>query len=627
MSLTITALTIMSPSMLWIESSVILCVTALLALAVGRGATQARARLWRCAFLGLALLPLASSLLPKLPLPLLPASMAGQPWTIDRLLVPPAQPGVVDSPTDGFPATAPITRPATDEAPFWRTLWLLGFLALSARTVFELALLAILAHWHGAPLRGRRELLLQVGQASGLGDVDVRVTQQLDVPLTCGWWRPTLLLPPWAATVDDERLRMILLHELAHLKRRDHWLQPVERLVCALYWPNPLVWLGARAALLERERACDATVLRAGADRIAYARLLTDAAGRLRLPRRLATPALTSHPLRQRIVDILQAPESRHSAVSALASPLLIVSTILLLATAEVRRAEPAATAQTMAGSPLTGRGGPLTGVGGTTVSASSTARKTLEQVLIELRHGPRDLRLQAAWALGEREDPRAVDALLQALRDPDPEMRGMAAWALGEIKSPASLAGLLHARHDSDIPARAMIVRAIGELELDSALPEIVEALADPQAEVRVAAVAALGELAEHRPAGGAIEGAASDPDPGVRQAAVRTLAQAIGRSATPVIASALDDPSPLVRGEAAEALGQLGAHGAVGRLVGGLHDSAPQVRALAAQALGRIGDPAAVASLIHATRDPAPPVREWASWAMDEINPNRHL
>ena len=74
--------------------------------------------------------------------------------------------------------------------------------------------------------------------------------------------RPRLLVPSelWKATEDDERMTLVL-HELAHLKRRDHWVRWLELVVVGLYWWNPVVlWACSRLREAE-EQCCDAWVV------------------------------------------------------------------------------------------------------------------------------------------------------------------------------------------------------------------------------------------------------------------------------------------------------------------------------------------------------------------------------
>ena len=108
----------------------------------------------------------------------------------------------------------------------------------------------------------------------------VRLLQSSDnpMPLTWGWWRPVILLPTEATNWPTERRRVVLLHELAHAKRWDCLTQTVARMVCALYWINPLVWLAARRMCIERERACDDLVLNSGCRPSEYATHLVDIA-------------------------------------------------------------------------------------------------------------------------------------------------------------------------------------------------------------------------------------------------------------------------------------------------------------------------------------------------------------
>jgi len=97
---------------------------------------------------------------------------------------------------------------------------------------------------------GRRVELLQAGCGA--------------MPMTLGVVRPAVLLPSEAAAWSEERRRMVLLHELAHVRRGDVAAHCMARTALALYWWNPLAWKAWREFLKERELAADDVVLRAG---------------------------------------------------------------------------------------------------------------------------------------------------------------------------------------------------------------------------------------------------------------------------------------------------------------------------------------------------------------------------
>jgi bla regulator protein blaR1 len=103
-----------------------------------------------------------------------------------------------------------------------------------------------------------------------------------------GVWRVKLLLPMDAADLTDDQLRMIMLHELAHIRRRDvaaNWLLVAVR---AAQWWNPVYWLASSRFNSLREQACDAFVLQrlAGQSSRNYGELLLALAERAPVPAR-----------------------------------------------------------------------------------------------------------------------------------------------------------------------------------------------------------------------------------------------------------------------------------------------------------------------------------------------------
>ncbi|MCY3612930.1 MAG: hypothetical protein OXH51_15500 [Gemmatimonadetes bacterium] len=168
-------------------------------------------------------------------------------------------------------------------------------------------------------------------------------------PMTGGLWRPVILLPASAGTWSPERRVVVLTHELIHVRRRDALRQLIRRVVLALHWFHPLVWIASRRAELASEKACDEEVLALGARPSDYARhLLFLAAGLPRGPRALALPM--AHPivkpskLEQRITSILARRRPRPSlARAALTLTVLGMAGVFVAAARPVQVGEEAA--------------------------------------------------------------------------------------------------------------------------------------------------------------------------------------------------------------------------------------------------------------------------------------------
>ena len=139
------------------------------------------------------------------------------------------------------------------------------------------------------------ELTASLAREAGF-DRPIAILQGRDAAPVCTWGaaRPKILLPQSARTWSDDRLRIVLRHELAHIRRADWLAQMVGEIVRAVNWFNPIVWLACARLRRESEHACDDAVLAAGVDPADYAGHLVDLARTLniRRPARVPAPAM-----------------------------------------------------------------------------------------------------------------------------------------------------------------------------------------------------------------------------------------------------------------------------------------------------------------------------------------------
>jgi beta-lactamase regulating signal transducer with metallopeptidase domain len=152
---------------------------------------------------------------------------------------------------------------------------------------------------------------------------------------TWGVWRPKIVLPAGANRWPDDRIRIVLAHEFAHIRRRDWIVQTAAELIVAVYWFNPLVRLAAHRLRLESEQACDDAVLRCGVEAADYASELVGLVRACRPGRLLPVPTATIvRPgiLERRVRAMLNATVNRDpltrstSLATALALAVLTVS-------------------------------------------------------------------------------------------------------------------------------------------------------------------------------------------------------------------------------------------------------------------------------------------------------------
>lgn len=302
-----------------VKATLLLLMASLLALALRRASAASRHLVWSLALAALLVLPPLSLLLPDWTVPLLTVQLrvdaadagwlpsrsapaeAPAVWISPPALAPEAPRSAPDVPAvwappapsaemRGDPLATPTMVLVPHEAPTPReapgaAFWLMALWAAGAALVLGRLLLGLLlARW----IARRAQPVTDPGWLSLLqelsGSLELRRPvlllrgERTSMPMACGLIWPAIVLPTAAERWSAERRRVVLLHELAHVRRHDCLTQALAQLACGLYWFHPGVWWVARRLRIERESACDDEVLSAGTRASVYAGHLLEVA-------------------------------------------------------------------------------------------------------------------------------------------------------------------------------------------------------------------------------------------------------------------------------------------------------------------------------------------------------------
>ena len=185
-------------------------------------------------------------------------------------------------------APQPATRASIFEGLSWQqmlaAIWMMGAAVILARILVGLAAVRWLSR-RTQEITDAAWLPKARALARGMGVSDrLRFLRsgRASMPVATGIFRPAVMMPADADTWSESRLRIVLLHELAHVKRRDCLTHVLGQAACAFHWFNPLAWLAVKRARTERERACDDLVLACGTRGSDYADQLLEMARVLR---------------------------------------------------------------------------------------------------------------------------------------------------------------------------------------------------------------------------------------------------------------------------------------------------------------------------------------------------------
>jgi beta-lactamase regulating signal transducer with metallopeptidase domain len=310
------------------KATALLALAALVDFALRRRASAATRHLvWSLAIAALLALPAAMAALPRWPvrIPVEPALTAVAERVATRVATrvvtraaSPAAEAALPAGESGTPAS-PAARTAAPAAAAAGTvalvLYAIGALLLLARIALEPFALRRVTRSAVEISDGEwRTLFDECGRRMGVRDrVRLLRSAREVMPFTFGTLTPAIVLPASSTAWNEERRRAVLLHELAHVARRDCLAQRLASLARALYWPHPGAWHAARRLRVERELACDDRVLAAGAGARDYATHLLELAHSFRAAPAPATALGMARPrqLEHRLLAILDAARNR----------------------------------------------------------------------------------------------------------------------------------------------------------------------------------------------------------------------------------------------------------------------------------------------------------------------------
>ncbi|MGA7380750.1 MAG: M56 family metallopeptidase [Terriglobales bacterium] len=218
---------------------------------------------------------------------------------------------------------------------FWGTYVVLAWAALASVGLTRVAL----GLWQLRKLRRGSEaidvasldpvLRKTLGEFQSSRAVTIATSGKLTVPAAIGFFRPMIVLPQWVLQeLSVMELNSILIHELAHLERRDDWTNLAQKVLRALLFFHPAVWWVERQLSLEREMACDEVVLSRTANPRAYAECLVTVAERSFMRRGLALAQAAVSKMRQTTLRVSQILDGNRSTATRVWKPVMALVTV-----------------------------------------------------------------------------------------------------------------------------------------------------------------------------------------------------------------------------------------------------------------------------------------------------------
>jgi beta-lactamase regulating signal transducer with metallopeptidase domain len=224
-------------------------------------------------------------------------------------------------------------------------LWIVGVLVITALLVQRIFFVSGLIAQSEPAKDQLVEVLDQCRQQVGLRRrIELRLSHNVTCPAVCGLLHPAILIPKGILEqLSQEKLRAVLIHELAHIKRGDLWINCVQTLLQIAYFYHPFVWLANTVVRKLREQAVDEMVLLAlGAEAKSYGNTLIDVAEmaffKTSLSLRLIGVIESQKALQGRIKHMLARPVPKSAKLGILGLMTVLFFGVLLLPMARAQK-------------------------------------------------------------------------------------------------------------------------------------------------------------------------------------------------------------------------------------------------------------------------------------------------
>lgn len=416
-------------------------------------------------------------------------------------------------------------------------------------------------------------------------------------PLVIGCLNPSIIVPQ-TSSLDShsQTARLILFHELLHIKRKDLWWVWLRIFVESITFFHPLIWLARRQWLLSQEMACDETVVtQSQITAPSYCQTLLELLEQShqqknQSPHLLAIGASGSfRDMKERLIAM------NHIRSHSTPYRVGVAALIALIALAGIAPYHLVAKAPSENNKP--------------TASSSDTS----------------DSEKNKNKAKNKKKNKEASSSFSHAHANAGAASADSRA-AIGQFESDDATAspiiqGLATALKSSQPGVRTSVVRALSELEDPDTIPVLIQALQDPNENVRHEALHGLEEFDDPRTVAAIADLLQSDSWK-IRHQALDVLENFSHPQAEQHLINALQDPHHKNRLKAIDALENHQGEQTIAALAKSLHDANWRVRKEAADVLGDCDSQLAVEPLLEALQDSHPQVREEVLESLEELN-----